>query len=278
MTRPSPADVALLRRWIAARVRLTLRNPRAAFFTFAFPLLFLVLFNGLNGNAKVPATGPAGGDVPFAQFYTPSIGIFGLTMACYSGVILGISTARDLGLLKRVRGTPLPMGIYVGAWLTGAMITGLAAVLLMFVVAVPVFGVHIYLSTLPAAIVSIVLGAAALAALGLAVATLARSADQAMPIAQFTFLPLSFISGVFYPLDGAPQWLVTIANLFPLKHLVDAFDACFVPGTPNGGWSWGDLAVIAIWGIVGLRVASRRFRWEPGAGDGNALRAVLAGS
>ena len=69
------------------------------------------------------------------------------------------------------------------------------------------------------------LGAASLAALGLAVATLAKTADQAMPIAQFTFLPLSFISGVFYPLDGAPQWLVTVANIFPLKHIVDAFDA-----------------------------------------------------
>ena len=60
---------------------------------------------------------------------------------------------------------------------------------------------------------------------------------------------------------------MTVANVFPLKHIVEAFDACFVPGTPNDGWSSGDLAVIAIWGIAGLRVAVRRFRWEPGAGD-----------
>ncbi len=276
MTRPSSTDLALARRWIAARLRLTLRNPRAAFFTFAFPLMFLVLFNGLNGSSRVAATGPAGGQVAFAQFYTPSIGIFGLAMACYSGVILGISTARDMGLLKRVRGTPLPMGIYVGSWLVGAALSGIAAVVLMFVVAVPVFGVDLYASTLPAAVVTLVLGAAALAALGLAVATLAKSSDQAMPIAQFTFLPLSFISGVFYPLQGAPSWLVTIADLFPLKHIVDAFDACFVPGTPNGGWSWGDLAVIVLWGLVGLRIAARRFRWEPGAGDAGALKARLA--
>jgi ABC-2 type transport system permease protein len=278
MTRPSSADLALLRRWIVARVKLTLRNPRAAFFTFAFPLLFLVLFNGLNGGARVAAVGPAGGKVAFSQFYTPSIGIFGLTMACYTSVIVGIATARDMGLLKRVRGTPLPMGIYIGSWLTGAVLSGLTAVVLMFIVAVPAFGVDVYASTLPAAIVTLVLGGASLAALGLAVATLARTADQALPIAQVTFLPLSFISGVFYPLDGAPQWLVTVANLFPLKHIVEAFDACFVPGTPNHGWSWGDLAVIAIWGLAGLRVAVRRFRWEPGAGDRGALRAAIAGS
>jgi ABC-2 type transport system permease protein len=276
MTLPSSSDLALLRRWIAARVKLLLRNPRSSFFTFAFPLLFLVLFNGLNGDTRVAAIGPAGGKVAFSQFYTPSIGIFGLTMACYTSVIVGISAARDLGLLKRVRGTPLPMGIYIGSWLTGAVLSGLAAVVLMFVVAVPAFGVHVYASTLPAAIVTLVLGAASLAALGLAVATLARTADQALPIAQFTFLPLSFISGVFYPLDGAPQWLVTVADIFPLKHIVDAFDACFVPGTPNGGWAWGDLAVIAIWGLAGLRVAARRFRWEPAAGDRGALRAAIA--
>jgi ABC-2 type transport system permease protein len=275
MTLPSSSDLALLRRWIAARVKLLLRNPRSSFFTFAFPLLFLVLFNGLNGDTRVAAIGPAGGKVAFSQFYTPSIGIFGLTMACYTSVIVGISAARDLGLLKRVRGTPLPMGIYIGSWLTGAVLSGLAAVVLMFVVAVPAFGVHVYASTLPAAIVTLVLGAASLAALGLAVATLARTADQALPIAQFTFLPLSFISGVFYPLDGAPQWLVTVADIFPLKHIVDAFDACFVPGTPNGGWAWGDLAVIAIWGLAGLRVAARRFRWEPAAGDRGALRAAI---
>jgi ABC-2 type transport system permease protein len=272
------ADVALVRRWIVARVKLMLRNPRATFFTFVFPLFFLLIFNGLNGNAKVAAVGPVPGRVPFAQFYTPSIGIFGLTMACYSGVIFGIATARDLGLLKRVRGTPLPMSIYIGSWLTGAALTGIAAVVLMFVVAVPAFGVHVYLATLPAAIVTLLLGAIALAGLGLAVATLTKTADQAMPIAQLTFLPLSFISGVFFPLEGAPHWLVTIASIFPLKHIVEAFDACFVAGTPHNGWSGSDLLVIAIWGAAGFIVAARRFRWEPGAGERGRLTARLRGA
>jgi len=84
-------DLSLLRRWIAARVRITLRVPRATFFTFIFPLMFLVLFNAINGDAQVAATSPAGGDVPFAQFYTPSIGIFGLTLACYTTVIFGLA-------------------------------------------------------------------------------------------------------------------------------------------------------------------------------------------
>jgi ABC-2 type transport system permease protein len=264
MTRP---DLFLLRRWVVARARLTLRTPRAVFFTFAFPLMFLVLFTGLNGNANVAAAGSAGGEVPFAQFYTPSIGIFGLTTACYTAVIFGLTHARDTGLLKRVRGTPLPMSFYLGAWLTGAALTGFASVVLMFAVAVPAFGVEIYARNLPAAVVTLALGAATLAALGLAVASLVRTQDQATPVAQFTFLPLSFISGIWYPLAGAPDWVVTIAHIFPLYHLVDAFDACFVPQTTGGGWAPGHLAVIALWGIGGLVVAARRFSAEPATGE-----------
>jgi ABC-2 type transport system permease protein len=271
-------DLSLLRRWIAARVRITLRVPRATFFTFIFPLMFLLLFNALNGDANVPAAGTAGGDVPFAQFYTPSIGIFGLTMACYSSVIFGLTNARDTGLLKRVRGTPLPMPAYLASWLTAAVLTGIASVVLMFVVAVPAFGVDIYPENLPAAIVTLLLGSATLSALGLAVASLVRSSDQAMPVAQLTFLPLSFISGIWYPLDGAPDWVVTIAHIFPLYHLVDAFDACFVPQTTNGGWAPGHLAVIAAWGAGALIVAIRRFRTEPAGEAPRGLRARLASS
>jgi ABC-2 type transport system permease protein len=269
-------DLSLLRRWIVARVRIVLRVPRATFFTFIFPLMFLLIFNALNGNAKVPAAGTGGGDVPFAQFYTPSIGIFGLTMACYSSVIFGLSNARDIGLLKRVQGTPLPMPAYLASWLTAAVLTGIGSVVLMFVVAIPAFGVKLYPENLPAAAVTLLLGAATLAALGLAVASLVKSADQAMPVAQLTFLPLSFISGIWYPLDGAPGWVVTIAHIFPLYHIVDAFDACFVPSTTGGGWAWGHLAVIAAWGAGGLFVAIRRFRVEPSGEPARSLRARFA--
>jgi ABC-2 type transport system permease protein len=269
-------DLNLLRRWIAARVRITLRVPRATFFTFIFPLMFLLIFSALNGNAMVDAPGGSGGKVPFAQFYTPSIGIFGLTMACYSSVIFGLTDARDRGLLKRVRGTPLPIPAYLASWLTAAVLTGIASVVPMFFVAVPAFGVNIYPANLPAAIVTLLLGSATLAALGLAVASLVRSADQAMPVAQLTFLPLSFISGIWFPLEGAPNWLVTIAHIVPLYHLVDAFDACFVPQTTNGGWAPGNLAVIAAWGIGGLIVAMRRFRVEPTGEPPRSLRARFA--
>jgi ABC-2 type transport system permease protein len=270
------SDLALLGRWLAARVRIQLRTPRALVFTFAFPLVLVVLFNGLNSGARVDAVGAAG-EVSFAQYYTPSIGIFSLTTACYTAVIIGIAAARDAGLLKRVKGTPLPMSIYVGSWLAGAALTGIAAVALLFVVAVPAFGVDVFARTLPAAIVTLVLGAASLSALGLAVATLARTAEQAQPLAQLTFLPVSFISGIWFPLEGAPDWVTRIAKFFPLEHIVHAFDRCFSPEAAGGAWSPNDLWSLAVWTAIGLFVATRRFRAEPGTADdaGGRRRGLL---
>ena len=252
--------MTLLSTWIFARVRLTMRNPRAVVFTLAFPLILIVLFSALNGNTEVQSYGET---IRFAQFYTPAIAIFSLVAACYTSLVLGIATARDQGLLKRVRGTPLPMGIYLGSWVTGAAATGFAAVLLLFAVAIPAFGVDIYASTLPAAIVTLLLGAACLASLGVAVASLVKSADQAMPVAQLTFLPISFISGIWFPLDGAPDWLVKVSNFFPLSHIVNAFGSCFVPGASGSQFHGDDLLPLLIWTAVGLFVAVRRFRWEP---------------
>ena len=122
-----------------------------------------MLFSALNGNAEVDAYGEK---IRFAQFYTPAIAMFSLVTACYTTLILGLATARDQGLLKRVRGTPLPMGIYLGSWVDGAVADGHRRVVLLFVVAVPAFGVKIYARTLPAALVTLLLGAACLAALG----------------------------------------------------------------------------------------------------------------
>jgi ABC-2 type transport system permease protein len=253
-------DLALLRRWIAARIRMILRTRRALMFTLALPLVILLLFGGLNSGNLVNVVG--GGKIDFAQWYTPSIAIFSLCSACYSTVIIGLANARDRGLLKRVRGTPLPMATYVTSWLVGAALTGIASVVVLFAVAVPALGVHVYADTLPAAVVTLALGAATLAALGLAVSSLVSSAEQAQPVAQLTFLPLTFISGIWWPLADAPSWLVHLADVFPLAHLVDAFGGCFAPGATGGGWAWGDLGVLALWCAGGVAVAARRFRWD----------------
>jgi ABC-2 type transport system permease protein len=259
MDRLRRSDLSLLRRWIQARVLVTLRTPRAVFFTFVFPLVLLVLLNATANNKVVDAPG---GKVDFVQYFAPSIAVWGLAAGCYTLPIFGLATARELGLLKRVRGTPLSPWIYLTAWLVSAMLIGIASVVLMFVVAKPAFGLHLYLKLLPAAVVTGILGAGALAALGVAVSTFIRRADTAPAIANLTLFPLSFLSGVFFPLQGAPDWVVTVGHAFPLSHLVEAFTACFSPHTQGSGFAASDLAVLAAWGAGAMLVAVRRFQWD----------------
>jgi ABC-2 type transport system permease protein len=252
------SDLMLAWLWFEGRVRLLVRTPRVTFFTFVFPLILLVMFNALSdSNVTI-----VGGKVQFAQFFTPSIAIFAMTTATYTAVIFGVATAREQGVLKRVRGTPLPMSVYLGSWLASAVLTGVISVVLMLALAVPVFDVRVYPELLPAAAVTLILGGAAISAIGLAVSSFLRRADSAPIVANLTLFPLLFVSGVFYPIASEPEWLQRIAHVFPLSHLVEAFDACFSPYTQGSGFSVRDLGALVAWGAAGTIVATRRYARE----------------
>jgi ABC-2 type transport system permease protein len=265
MTRRS--DLALVWRWLKGRLRVLVRTPRATFFTFVFPLILLVLLGSFN-DSRVSV---AGGKVSFAQYFTPSIAIFALTAATYTFAIFGVATAREQGILKRVRGTPLPMSVFIGSWVGANVLTGLGSVVLMFVVAVPAFGVEIRPELLPAAVVTLVLGGIAFSALGFAVASFVRRADTAPIVANLTLFPLLFVSGVFFPVTSQPEWLERIAHFFPLSHLVNAFGACFSPYTTGSGFSPPDLTSLLAWGAAGAFVAVRRFAREATDEEGGQL-------
>jgi hypothetical protein len=145
------SDLPLLLHWIQARVLVILRTPRAAFFSLIFPLILLALLNGTNSGNSVTA---AGGKVDFAQYFTPSIGIYALAVSCYTTPIFGLANARDQGILKRIRGTPLSPWIYLTSWLAGGIVTGLAAMTVMVIVSIPAFHLHVYPQLLPAALVT----------------------------------------------------------------------------------------------------------------------------
>lgn len=261
----------LLVRWVRARLKILLRGPRGAFFTFVFPLIFLVIFDAANSGSSLSVTG---GKVDFVQFYTPGIAIFAVTTSCYQGLIILVANLRDQGVLKRVRGTPLQPWIYLTALVMAAILAALMSVLLMFVVAVPAFGMHIYWKLVPAAVVTLLLGAAAITSIALSVSCLVDRPEAAQPIAGITLFPLLFVSGVFYPLETAPDWLQKLAHVFPLSHLAQGFEECFSPHTTGLGFSGHHLAVLAAWWVGGTLYAARHFRWEkrPGGGGGGLVR------
>lgn len=235
------------------------RNPASAFFTFAFPLIFLVIFTALLGNDT--ATLPDGREVGSSTYYTGSILAFSVITATYTNLAMSVTFSRDYGVLKRIRGTPMPPWAYLLARvLSSAVVT---TILIAIVLA---FGRLFYDIDLPggrtpAFVVTMVVGAASFAALGLALTGFIPNADAAPAVVNASILPLLFLSGVFIPIDDGPQWIRTVAEVFPVRHFLTASLRSFLG--PGSGWRWGDLAVIALWGLGGLAVAARSFSWEP---------------
>jgi ABC-2 type transport system permease protein len=108
----------------------------------------------------------------------------------------------------------------------------------------------------------VLVGSVVFAALGLALTPTIPNADAAPPIVNATILPLLFISGIFFSVDDAPQWIETLSEIFPVKHLVDAYLGAFY-GEPFFDFSWVDVGILATWGVAGLLLAIRFFSWEP---------------
>jgi ABC-2 type transport system permease protein len=234
------------------------RNPTSAFFTFAFPLMFLVIFTSLLGNGHVTI---GGREIQESTYYVAAMAAFSVITACFTNVAMSMSFQRDSGVLKRVRGTPLPAGAYLLGRVIHAVLIGI-----LLVVLCSAFGTAFYDATIPGGAtlarlaVVILVGAGSFAALGLAETAMIPNADAAPPVVNATILPLLFLSGVFIPLgDDAPTWMRWVARIFPVKHFVDGMQAGFI-GLP---FKWSDVLIVAAWGVAGLALAVRFFSWEP---------------
>ncbi len=236
------------------------RNPAAAFFTVAFPIMFLVIFNLIFGNEEVRIPG---GRARMSNFYVPAITAFAVISASYTYIAMGVSASRDSGVLKRVRGTPLPPSAYMAARVLHALFIALILTTVAIVAGAIFYGVDAPTETMPAVVVTVVVGAAAFSALGLAVTAVIPNAEAAPAIVNGTILPLLFISDVYISDAGAPEWLRTFASLFPVKHFSEALQIAFSPLTSGSGFAWDHVAVIAMWGVVGIVLAIRYFAWEP---------------
>jgi ABC-2 type transport system permease protein len=235
------------------------RNPASAFFTFAFPLMFLVIFTALFGNSTVRAFGRS---ISTSTFYVSAIATFSIITATYTNLSISVAFQRDAGILKRVRGTPLPAWAYMFGRIVHAIL-----VALLLVAIVVAFGAIFYDATvpdrsLPAFLVTLVVGAASFCAMGLALTAVIPNADAAPAIVNATILPLLFLSDIFIPIQNPNAWYVHLARFFPVYHFAEAMKAAYF--APSGsGFRWGDLLVIAIWGVAGVLVAVRFFTWEP---------------
>jgi ABC-2 type transport system permease protein len=234
------------------------RNPASAFFTFAFPLMFLAIFTALLGRGEITV---GGREIQLSTYYVAGMTAFAVITACYNNIATSLTFQRDLGVLKRTNGTPLPAAVYLTARVSHALLVSL-----LLVAITVAFGSLVYDADIPTGgmlvrfLAMLVVGAASFCALGFAVTAIVPNADAAAPIVNATILPLLFLSGIFIPIgDNAPDWVTWIAKIFPVKHFADGIQAGFV----GGAFNWVDVLVVGAWGLGGLLFAIRFFSWEP---------------
>ena len=232
------------------------RNRQARFFTLLLPVIFLVIFVSVFGNQLV---GPE--HIKASTYYVPGIAALAVLTASFSNLVIALTAQRELGVLKRRRATPAPASVIIEGRALASLVISAAVTAVVIAIGAFAFGVHVAPGALGTLALSVAIGSLALACLGYAVSSAIGTADAAQPVVLALTLPLSFISGVYIPFTQLPSALQHVAQAFPLQHLVAALGRGFLPGTH--GVAWADLAIVAAWGLAGLVVALRRFRWNP---------------
>jgi ABC-2 type transport system permease protein len=229
------------------------RSREAAVFVFLLPLLLFLLLGAVYSGEV--------GDDPAASYLLAGMLGYGVANTAFGGLAIFLVLRRETGILKRLRSTPLPAATYLGSVLASMLI-----VFALQSAALVVVGRLLYDTQLPARPESLVLalafGAMAFAGLGLGAASLIRSGEGASPIVNVIILPMAFLSGSFDREEEYPAFLEAIAQVLPLKHLLDILGAVYLD--EEAFWSQsGAIAVVAAWGLLGLAIAVRRFGWEP---------------
>ena len=237
------------------------RSPAQAFFAFAYPLMFLVIFTSIFCNSDVQF---GAGRVDEATFYVPAMAALAVITVCFNNIAVAVTFQRDSGVLKRINGTPLRSASFFGARILHAVLVSA-----LLVIITGAFGRALYHADIPTGLtllrmlVMLAVGAAAFCALGFAISAVIPNADASLPIVNAIILPLLFLSGVFIPLGNTPPaWMAWVGRTFPVRHFLSGMQAGFL----GGPFSWTDVLVVAAWGLAGLLFAIRFFRWEPRAG------------
>ena len=259
---PEPRRGSSTLRLLAGQVRYAdrsfWRRPLAAFFTIAFPLSFLVLICAIVGNELVDAQG----GVRVAQLLTPAFVVFGVTMASFPALAIAVAEAREAGVLKRLRGAPVPMSVQLGGRIGSAIWVSAVTVVLLVTVGAVAYNVWVPWNRMPALVLTLLVGIVTFAALGLAVVSLAHSVPVVQAATTGIVIPLAFISDIFN-FGQMPQWLEQVGWFFPLRHFANAVEVLFDPYRVGNGPDWDHLGVMALWGLAAAAVAVRRFSTSP---------------
>jgi ABC-2 type transport system permease protein len=244
------AEVARLA-WRQYRLerRLFWRNPSAAFFNFLLPLLFLGFFGAIFSDNQHDL-----------NVIVPGIAGMAVMSTTFTALAFNMTFLREQGILKRIRGTPLP-GLSYLFGIAGNAITNTAIQITIIVIAGRVFFGTGWPRDWGELFLFIAAGVICFASLGVAFSHAIPNFDSAPAYVNAVFLPVIFVSGVFYDAAHAPGFIKGIAQAVPLKHLIDGLSGAMVTGASIGS-NITALGVIAVWAILGIWLAVRGFSWE----------------
>ncbi len=225
------------------------RNPSAAFFNFVLPLLFLALFGAIFAGSQTDL-----------NIIVPGIAGMSIMTTTFVALAMNMVFLREQGVLKRLRGTPLPSGAYLGGLAAHAVTNTAIQLSIVIGAGALFFGVGLPAEWGALAIFTAA-GVVCFASLGVALSHAIPNFDSAPAYVNAIFLPVIVISGVFYDADEAPAFLRDIAQALPLTHLIDGLSAAMVSGAAFTD-HLSDLAVVLIWAVAGSVLAVRGFSWE----------------
>ncbi len=251
------SDVKLVGRQVRYEQLSFWLNPIGAAFTIGFSVVFLLLLGASAGNSRISFYG----NIKLIQYYVPGFVAYGVMAACFNILAITIVNRREMGLLKRLRLSPLPTWALLTAILFSTMIIAAVQVIVLLAVGRIGFGVHLP-SDLGAFLIAVVVGMISFSALGMAMSTLIPNQDAAGPIVSIVFFVLLFLSGLWFPLKPG-SGLAQASSYFPVHNFIAAVFAPFDIQKGASPWAWHDLLVVALWGVAGAIVAVRRWKWAP---------------
>ena len=229
--------------------RMFWRNPSAAFFNFVLPLLFLAVFGLVFSSSRRNL-----------EVLVPGIAGMSVMATTFNALAFNMTFLREQGVLKRIRGTPLPPAAYLAGIALSAVTNAALQIAIVVLAGWGLFGIGLPRDWLELAVFTGA-GVICFASLGVALSHAIPNFESAAAYVNFIFLPVIIFSGVFYDVADAPRFVREIAEGLPLKHLIDGLSGALVTGRGLGA-NLSGLAVIAVWIALGVLLAIRGFSWD----------------
>jgi ABC-2 type transport system permease protein len=227
------------------QLHLLLKTSRTLVAGIGLPVVLLLITNLKGGS--IPASHLAG------------LAVLGVSITAWTTHGIGLVAAREAGVLKRWRATPVPPWCYFAGRIAATVVVSVLAGVATVLAGVALYGTPLGVQSALAMLLALVVGAMAWAAPATAITGLIPTVESAWPIMSLTFMPIVLISGVFGTIDNEPPWLAHLAAVLPGQPLIDAVTRSLQHGTVPAH----DLVVLGCWAIAGLVGALALFRWEP---------------